>query len=129
MKASLLLGIIFHVNYTIPRGILVAQMVKNLPTMQETLFDPWVGKIPWRRDRQPTPGFLTGESPWTEEPGKLPSMRSQTVRYDCTKQYTVLKHSLLGYNISPVRSRCSESFFTSLMNFVYHSTFLLCFFF
>ena len=31
-------------------------------------FDPWVGKIPWRRARQPTPVFLPGESPWTEEP-------------------------------------------------------------
>ena len=34
-------------------------------------FDPWVGKIPWRRARQPTLVFLPGESPWTEEPGKL----------------------------------------------------------
>ena len=25
-------------------------------------FDPWVGKIPWRRKRQPTPVFLPGES-------------------------------------------------------------------
>ena len=25
-------------------------------------FDPWVGKIPWRRTRQPTPVFLPGES-------------------------------------------------------------------
>ena len=24
-------------------------------------FDPWVGKIPWRRKWQPTPVFLTGE--------------------------------------------------------------------
>ena len=24
-------------------------------------FDPWVGKIPWRRARQPTPVFLPGE--------------------------------------------------------------------
>ena len=24
--------------------------------------DPWVGKIPWRRERQPTPLFLPGES-------------------------------------------------------------------
>ena len=34
-------------------------------------FDPWVGKIPWRRAWQPTPVFLPGESPWTEEPGGL----------------------------------------------------------
>ena len=25
-------------------------------------FDPWVGKIPWRRERQPTLEFLPGES-------------------------------------------------------------------
>ena len=25
-------------------------------------FDPWVGKIPWRRAWQPTPAFLPGES-------------------------------------------------------------------
>ena len=39
----------------------MAQMVKNLPTMQETWFDPWVGKIPWRRKWQPTPIFLPEE--------------------------------------------------------------------
>ena len=33
-----------------------------------------VGKIPWRRSWQPTPVFLPGESPWTEEPGRLQSM-------------------------------------------------------
>ena len=31
-------------------------------------FDPWVGKVPWRRAWQPTPGFLPGEAPWLEEP-------------------------------------------------------------
>ena len=36
----------------------MAQLVKNLPAMRETWFDPWVGKIPWRRDRLPTPVFL-----------------------------------------------------------------------
>ena len=37
---------------------LVAQMVKNLPAMQETR----VRKIPWRRKWQSTPVFLPGES-------------------------------------------------------------------
>ena len=41
---------------------LVAQTVKNPPTMQETLFNPWVRKIPWRREWLPTPVFLPGES-------------------------------------------------------------------
>ena len=35
--------------------------VKNLPAMQETWFDPLVGKIPWRRKWQPTPVFLPGK--------------------------------------------------------------------
>ena len=37
-------------------------MVKNPPAMQKTWFDPWVGKIPWRRAWQPTPVFLPGET-------------------------------------------------------------------
>ena len=37
-------------------------MVKNPPAMPEMQFDPWVGKIPWRRAWQPTPVFLPGES-------------------------------------------------------------------
>ena len=44
--------------------------------------DPWVGKIPWRRAQQPTPGFLPGGSTWTEEPGGLQSMGSQRGRHD-----------------------------------------------
>ena len=36
-------------------------------------FDSWVEKIPWRSLWQPTPVFLPGESPWTEEPGGLES--------------------------------------------------------
>ena len=31
-------------------------------------FDPWVGKIPWRRAWQPTPVFLPGESPGQRSP-------------------------------------------------------------
>ena len=57
-------------------------MVKNLPGMQETWFDPWVGRIPWRREWLPTPVFLPGESPRTEEPGRLQSMKLQRVRHD-----------------------------------------------
>ena len=41
---------------------LVVQTVKNPPAVWETGFNPWVGKIPWRREWQPTPVFLSGES-------------------------------------------------------------------
>jgi len=44
----------------------VALVVKNLPAngraLKKLKFDPWVGKIPWRRAWQPTPVSLPGDS-------------------------------------------------------------------
>ena len=37
-------------------------VVKNLPAKQRHEFNPWVGKIPWRRKRQPIPVLLPLES-------------------------------------------------------------------
>ena len=56
-------GIGYPLQYSWPS--LVAQLVKNLPAMQET----WVGKIPRRRERLPTPVFWPGESHWLYSPG------------------------------------------------------------
>ena len=56
---------------------LVAQLVKNLPAMWETWFDPWVGKIPWRRERLTHSSILAWRIPWTVE-----SMGSQRVGHD-----------------------------------------------
>ena len=47
----------------------MAQLVKDPPAMRETWVQSWVGKIPWRRERLPTPVFWPGEfhglySPW-----------------------------------------------------------------
>ena len=53
---------LFESALSVTIGSLVAQMVKNLPAMWETVFDPWVGKIHWRREWQPTLVFLPGES-------------------------------------------------------------------
>ena len=49
-------------------------MVKNLLACGRPGFDPWIGKIPWRKEWQPTPVFLpvkphgqtslVGYSPW-----------------------------------------------------------------
>ena len=43
----------------------MALVIKNLPPNAGYIrrgFDPWVGKIPWRRAWQPTPVFVPGES-------------------------------------------------------------------
>ena len=42
-------------------------------------FDPWIGKIPWRRDRLIHSSILPWRIPWTEEPGGLQFMGSQRV--------------------------------------------------
>ena len=52
--------IIIRVFQALPAS-LVAQMVKNLPVVQETQFDPWIRMMPWRRAWQPTPVFWPGE--------------------------------------------------------------------
>ena len=36
--------------------------LREITKCGRTRFDPWVGKIPWRRAWQPTPAFLSGES-------------------------------------------------------------------
>ena len=41
--------------------MLMAQTVKNLPACRRPRFDPWVRKIPCRRNWQSTPVFLLGE--------------------------------------------------------------------
>ena len=37
--------------------------------VRDTGLIPGLGRFPWRRSWQPTPVFLPGESPRTEEPG------------------------------------------------------------
>ena len=51
---------------------LVTQLVRILLQCERPGFDPWVGKIPWRRERLPTPVFWPREfhglySPWVKE--------------------------------------------------------------
>ena len=67
---------------------LVAQPVKNLPAILETWVRSLGWETPWRRTWQPTPVFLPGESPWTEQSGGLQSMGPQRVRHDW-----VIEHS------------------------------------
>ena len=40
---------------------LVAQLGKNLLQCRRPGFHPWIGKMPWRRERLPTPVFWPGE--------------------------------------------------------------------
>ena len=66
------------------RASLVAQLVKNPPAMWETRVQSWVGKIPWRRERLPTPVFWPREfhglySPWGRKKSDMTERLSLSV--------------------------------------------------
>ena len=60
----------------------VAQMVKNLPAMQETHVQSLGWEDPLEKGMTPHSGTLAWRIPRTEEPGGLQSMGSQRVRHD-----------------------------------------------
>ena len=49
-------------------------MVKNLPVMWETRFDPWIRKIPLEKGMATHSSILAWRIPRTEDPGGLQSM-------------------------------------------------------
>ena len=53
---------IYLYTWNIPRWLSGKESVCQCRRHRRRGFDPWVGKIPWRRKWQPTPGFLPGES-------------------------------------------------------------------
>ena len=61
---------------------LVAQLIKNLPAVQET----WVQSLGWEdpleKEMATHSSTLAWKVPWTEEPGRLQSMGSQRVGQD-----------------------------------------------
>ena len=60
----------------------VAQMVKCLPTMQETQVLSLGQKDPLEKEIARHSSIPAWKIPWTEEPGRLQSMGSQRVRHD-----------------------------------------------
>ena len=84
------------------RAFLVAQIVKNLPVMQET----WVWSLgradPLEKGMAPHCSILAWRIPWTEEPGGLQSIASQRVRYNwATSTFTKVTWKLLYPQYSP----------------------------
>ena len=81
-------------------------------------FDPWVWKIPWRRIGQPTTVFLPGESPWTEEPGRLQFMGLQRVVHDWMTrhiaQYWIYKSIEANWHLNNTKSFNHNKWCTSI---------------
>ena len=60
----------------------MAQMVKNLPTMQETRLRSLGREEPPEKGMATHSSILAWRTPWTEEPGRLQSIGWQRVRHD-----------------------------------------------
>ena len=73
-----LYGINRYISQLFDSTFLVAQMVKNLPAVQET----WVQPLGWEdsleKEMATYSGILASEIPWTDKPGGLQSMGSDT---------------------------------------------------
>ena len=64
------------------RASLVAQMVKNLPAMQEAKVQSLGWDDPLEKGMATHSSILAQRSPRTEEPDRLQSTRSQRVRHN-----------------------------------------------
>ena len=65
-----------YVKYILHRTSLVAQMVKRLPTLQETRVRDLGGEDPLEKEMATHSSTLAWKIPQTEEPGRLQSMGS-----------------------------------------------------
>ena len=64
----------------VPLTIVIGHL--QLRTCRRHRFDPWVGKVPWRRALATHSSVLAWRIPWTEDPGWLQSMGLQRVGHD-----------------------------------------------
>ena len=66
---------------------LVAQLVKNMPAMQEAQIGSLGQKDHLEKETATHTSSLSWRIPQTEEPGKLQSMGSQRIRHDCATAF------------------------------------------
>ena len=64
------------------QGFLVAQLVKNLPAVQETQVRSLGQEDPLEKEMANHSSILAWKIPWTEERGGLQSMGLQRIRHD-----------------------------------------------
>ena len=54
--------VLILLKYGLPRWLSCKEPTCQCRRHRRPEFDPWVGKIPWRKKWQPTPVFVPGES-------------------------------------------------------------------
>ena len=71
----------YKVSFTL-RAPLVAQTVKQTPTMRETRVPSLGREDSLEKEMAPHSSTLAWKIPWREEPGRLQSMGLQRIRHD-----------------------------------------------
>ena len=92
---------IWHNWYRISVLLLVAQMVKHPPAMQETQVQSLGEEDPLEEGMVTHSSILAWRIPWTEKPGRLQSMGSSRVRLD----WETNTHTNRGMNPSLLRQK------------------------
>ena len=113
-----------QVFFVLKWASLVAPMVKDLLQCRTPGFNPWVGKIPWRRAWQLTPVFLPGESHGHRSPAAYSpqghkesdmTQKTQHTQRESSLQMDILVLILEG--CSPVSTSDHFTFLWALDNF------------
>ena len=86
---------VFPRTYVDAWASLVAQMVKNLPAIQETLIWSLVQEDLLEKEMTTHSSIITWRTPWTDEPGGLQSKGSQRVVHDwATNRFILMPTSI-----------------------------------
>ena len=78
----------------------MAQMVKRLPTMWESLVQSLGQEDPLEKEMAPHPSTAPWKIPWMEEPGRLQSLGSLGIRHD--SDFTFIFHFHKTKNKNPM---------------------------
>ena len=93
-------------------GFPVAQMVKNLPAMQETGVQSLGWEDPLEKGMATHSSILAWRILWTEEPGELQSMGLQRVRHNWVTNTTPI------HRVAKSRTRLSDFTSSSNLHFI-----------
>ena len=97
-----------------PWPSLMVQMVMNQPALWGTWVQSLGQEDPQRSTWQPTPLFLPGDSPWTEELGGLQFMWLQRVEHDCVTEHSTARHLIVTILYDSGNMHLSKCFITGL---------------
>ena len=98
-------------------------------------FNPWVGKIPWRRKWQPTPVFLPGESHGRRRlvgyspRGCKELDTTERLHFQTSSQYSIMWMSKFIYLVSQMSSQVFCSIFALIITTAVSNFYIHCFVF